>query len=227
MKQNITIAVLIAIILLLIFYIDPLNGAFDKDDEVDNQQHVQQIDKAQIDIINILKREMQLIKKIKDDSIRHAKEKAAFRQQIARYKRKIAEIHYDTATSEELDSIRLSIYKPGDSTYIVAGPDPLYSMPISQARDALEAKAREPLYDSINALQDLRIDSLESQGIAREELFKAQLNEMNLRFEASKTINDHLQAMNENYRKKEKRQAKKKWVDRAVGALFGFAAGKL
>jgi hypothetical protein len=225
MNKNILIMGLIVVIAILLFLMDPRGNKTYSDPDVQRYESV--IGNSQLDIINIVNKQAELIKKAKDDSIRFADERVKYKREIARYKKKLASINYDVATSDELDSIRLSIYKPGDSTYIVAGPDPLYSMPISQARDALEAKAREPMYDSINTLQASRIDSLETQAIASEELYKETLKQVEQKFDASQNINSNLQLINDHFRKKEKKQVFKDWGNRLIGAGLGFAAGKL
>lgn len=222
--KNTIIGVLIVAIIALVLLTD-LGGlitrAIDRFSPPSIQMHEDSIKIAKKEIFEILNREAALIKQARADSVRFAQEKRTYRNLISRYKKQMAAINFDTATSPELDSIRALIYS--DSAYIVAGPDPLYSFPISQARDALEAKAREIIKDSVIEAQAARIEAVEAEKLQSEDLFKKQITEANLKFDVSESANKHLQAVNDHMAR---RQRKIRWVDRGLGGLIGFAAAK-
>jgi hypothetical protein len=232
MTKTITIIVLIIVIaLLLLFVLDP-KGIVSKQlekylpDEQVEQVHQDSILIARADIIMIKRREGELIAKGKEDSVRYAKREKIFNKKIAGYENKLKAINFDVVTSDELDSIRNIVYPPGDSAYIVLGPDPLYAMPISQARDAMEAKAREPFYDSINTVQATEIDSLKEQNVDQKEACQDQLDQAHAAEDQQAVIARNLQAIIDDNAKKEKRRKPWRVVKDVLIAAVAFFAGK-
>lgn len=236
MIKNIAIIILIIVIGLLAFYlIDPGGRAskfvdkyFPIQPAESEQVHQDSILIARADIIKIKRREGELIAQHKADSLKMLDQKKVYHRTVAKYEKKLAAINFiDIKTSDELDSIRNVVYPPGDSAYIVAGPDPLYAMPFSQARDAMEAKAREPFYDSINTLQAERIDTLEAQAIDQNNKCNERIGEAEKKYLDEQIVTRNQAAIMEQREKKEKKRKVLGWFKDAGIALVAFFAGKV
>lgn len=189
-----------------------------------------QITVRQHEIIELMHRESALIEQRKSDSVRHASERKSFIRQIKRYKDQLAAVNFDKMNSAELDSIRHGIYYDGDSLkseYQVSGYDSLYAMPISQARDALEAKARESVKDSVIIAQGARIDGLEAEVRSTEESFKKQILLKDDAMKKQQEISGHMEALKDHYKTESKKQKGLRWLDRIGAGLAGFGLGRL
>jgi hypothetical protein len=233
--KNIIIAILIIVIGLLAFYlIDPggiaskfVDKYFPYQPPETEKVHSDSILIARTDIILIKRREAELIAQHKADSIKMADQKKIFHRTVAGYEKKLAAVNFvNIKTSDELDSIRNMVYPPGDSAFIVAGPDPLYTMPFSQARDAMEAKAREPFYDSINGLQAARIDTLEAQAIEQATKCDERIGEAEKKYLDEQIVTRNQAAIMEQREKKEKKRKVGRVLKDVAIAVVAFFAGK-
>lgn len=224
--KNIIIVVLILLILISgLFSWDPAYQLISKyfNGGVDPYKiHTDSILVAKKDIETLKRKDLEIVAQMNRDSIKRHQEKEASLRVIRQLKKKASDINFTVTTSAELDSIRKFIWRSSD----VVWDDTMYTIPIDQARDALEAKAREPFKDStINALE-YRVWNLEGDLIIQEAAFKKRIVGFTGITDKKDVQIRNLEAINKKQSDEHKAQKLKGILKGVAGMVIGFGIGK-
>lgn len=92
-----------------------------------------------------------VVEKKKQDSIASVKTVIAYQKQVQVLKKKLASINFSSYSEKRLDSLVARTNAPNDT---------MYCMPVTVARQSLEAKEKLPVLDSLHALDTRRINQL-------------------------------------------------------------------
>lgn len=219
MNKNIIIVVLILAVLALLYFIDPADTLHKPDTFV--QAHNDSAAVIKTKLAEVEAREAQLAEEIREAKTREEGAKKRYERKIAVLQAKIQAVVAETRKADvaELDSIRNTIFG-------AEADEPLYAMPLSQARELLALGAVRGFNDSLLNNTQNRVAELEGTLVAQEARFTAQV--LNLKDQVSKhdELNQHYQAVNEYYRKDEKKHRLPRILKDAGIAGVSFLAGR-
>jgi|SRR5882762_737319 len=181
-------------------------------------QHMDEVARLTLDVINLKGMAATEKKKRADDSLKDIARDMAYKKQITGLQKKLAAVPtLARATAPELDSIGAVILP-------VPNTDTLYAMPIMRAREAFAEVMRSRAKDEIIVAQAARIDTLKKEKEMMREDFGAQIATGNEVLKKTEEINQHLDAVVDEVQGANKKLSRTNKILRALIPI-GFGGG--
>ncbi len=211
--------VIMGIVIVILLYLLILGAGHSSDQTVVPQVKIDSVIIRDTSILAIVEKQKDIIDQLRSDSISSAKELDKFKKTVARLKKEKAGITLQAAEAPDLDSVVVVLFPDASG--------PSYCMPLSAAREVIEAAAKEPINEGLIVVLESRVDSVQAEKERQWEAFNKVLDLSDEKYKMEKENRIHFEGVADHFKKESRRQKRLRWVDKAASFLIGFGAGKL